>query len=238
MTRFPTEFTQALRHPMPAVQPIARRGKIGANRLRWFANPLRPAFVRGALALLESELAPHLRVSQSAIDPATIRGMTHNYTESLPKTLHNRSAMLNHPRSAGYRAAEACGLVEFLQSASLRKLAEQVSGCRLNDRPGLQAICYRPGDYVGPHNDHHPEEEHLRDGYVDLQITLCNGAVGAQYLVYEHKGWFNQTCDVAIPSGISVSVLPFWHQVTPLVGRDESARRWLLLTSFVIERPN
>jgi hypothetical protein len=236
MTRFPQEFSQALRRAPLEAEPIARRGKIGADRLRWFAGALRPAFVEGALELLEGKLAPHLRVAQSAIPAETITGMTENYTEALPKTLHNRSAMLNNRRSAGYHAAEEMGLVEFLQSASLRAFAERVSGFRLEGTPGLQAICYHPGDYVGPHNDHHPEEDHLRDGYVDLQITLCNSQVEKQYLVYEHKGWFNRTCEVSVASGISVSVLPFWHQVTPLVGKSAEARRWLLLTSFLIER--
>jgi outer membrane protein len=27
-------------------------------------------------------------------------------------------------------------------------------------------ICYEGGDFCGPHNDHHPEERHLRDGFV------------------------------------------------------------------------
>ena len=65
---------------------------------------------------------------------------------------------------------------------------------------------------------------------------LTNDDVERQYLLYERDGFFNQCVNVGIPSGVSVSFLPFWHQVTPLIpkaGREATARRWLLLVSFV-----
>ncbi|MBM3786683.1 MAG: hypothetical protein FJW30_20170 [Acidobacteria bacterium] len=227
---FPNEFRDAVRMPRELPKPI--RGD--TDRLRWFARTLRPEVRKAGLAALERTMTPYLRAVRTRVDPETIHGMTANYSETLPKSLHNNTVMLNNARTAAYRAAQSIGLVEFLTSGSLKEFAETVSGFSLEQGPGLQVICYKPGDYVGPHNDHHPEEAHLRDGYVDLQITLCNDHVERQYLLYERDGFFNQQVNIGIPSGVSVSMLPFWHQVTPMVGKNENARRWLLLVSFVI----
>ena len=188
------------------------------------------------LELLETQISPFLREAARPVDPKTITGMTKNYSESLHKSLRNSTVLLNNPRTAAFKSARECGLTGFLSSTSLQEFAERVSGFPLERSPGMQVICYRPGDYVGPHNDHHPEESHLRDGYVDLQITLTNDDVERQYLVYESRGFFNRNVNIGIPSGVSVSLLPFWHQVTPLIakpGREATARRWLLLVSFV-----
>jgi hypothetical protein len=223
MTAFPTAFSAAIRSPQNPY-PVLRGD---ANRLRWFPRLIRPDVRAAALLLLETHLSPHLRLVRSPVDPALIANMTRNYSEALSKSLRNHTAMLNDPRSAASKAAKAIGLTAFLTSPSLKDFAERVSGFELAQSPGLQVICYHPGDYVGPHNDHHPEEPHLRDGYVDLQITLTNDDVAHQSLLYD---------DIAIPSGVSVSHLPFWHQVTPLQprrGREATARRWLLLASFV-----
>ncbi len=162
--------------------------------------------------------------------------MTKNYSEVLHKSLRNSTVMLHSRSSVAFKSARECGVTAFLSSTSLQEFAERVSGYALERNPGMQVICYGPGDYVGPHNDHHPEESHLRDGYVDLQITLTNGDVERQYLLYQRGKFFNQSINVGIPSGVSVSLLPFWHQVTPLLakpGRDATARRWLLLVSFI-----
>lgn len=232
MSAFPSDFLHAI-HPVRTPPPVIRGD---AHRLRWFPALIRPEVRTEALALLETRIAPHLCPVNRPIDPATIAGMKKNYSETLPKSLRNSTALLNDPRSAASRAARAIGLTRFLASPSLKEFAERVSGFPLKRRPGMQVICYKPGDYVGPHNDHHPEEAHLRDGYVDLQVTLTNDAVARQYLLYERDGFFNQSVNVGIASGVSVSLLPFWHQVTPLEarkGREAEARRWLLLVSFV-----
>lgn len=237
MLLFPSEFSQAVRLPRGAGPAL--RGS--ADRLRWFPLSLKPAFRQGALALLEQRLAPHLRPVRRPIPAATIAGMTRNYSEALPKSIHNSTVFLDSPRTAGGRAGRDMGLSTFLRSTSLHRFAEQVSGFSLESDPGLQAIRYRAGDYVGPHNDHHPEDPHLRDGYVDVQITLSDEGVARQYLLYERDGYCNQSVNVGVPSGVSVSWLPFWHQVTPLEvrkGREASACRWLLLVSFVCKQEN
>jgi len=217
------------------ITPIAGDG----TRLRWFPLALRSASATTSLNLIERSMAPFLRPVRSPLDPATITGMKKNFSEALPKTLRNSSISLNTPRTPAFAEARRIGLIDLLKSRTLREFAATVSGHELTDEAGMQLIRYRQGDYVGPHNDHHPEEPHLRNGYIDLQITLTSAGVARQYLLYEDHGFFNQSCNIGIASGVSVSMLPFWHQVTPLEvkpGRETDAFRWLLLASFEIKK--
>lgn len=200
----------------------------------WRPNVLPPA---GALALvdvLEREMTPHLkRVEATVPDPD---GYTErNYQEQLPKVLRNRTAILNSPRAAAAKAAAAAGLLTLMRSASLRALAEHLSGERLGDEVGCQVICYEPGDYVGPHHDAHPEDWNLRDGYVDFHLSMSSDGVDHHWLVCQDGEHLSRMFDVAKASGVIVSRLPFWHYTTPLAarpGREAEARRWLLLVSF------
>jgi hypothetical protein len=241
MLGFPNELSAALKPAIwsgrTTVPPIAS-GK--HNRLRWFPLALRQAQVKEGLEQLERTLSPFLRPVRGPVNPTTITGMKRNFSEALPKTLRNWSVSLNGSHTPAYDAAYKIGLIDLLKSASLREFATCVSGFQLTGQPGMQVIRYQQGDYVGPHNDHHPEEAHLRDGYVDLQITLTNSGVARQYLLYESGGYFNNLCNVGVESGLSVSMLPFWHQVTPLevkAGREQDGHRWLLLASFEIAQP-
>jgi hypothetical protein len=238
MRTFPSEFSSLLKPKVwsqrEAVTPIAG----DRDRLRWFPLALRPAEVSDGLALLERVMTPHLRRVLAPVDPALIANQKENYTEALPKTIRNASVGLNTKRSAAYASAERIGLVRMLTSASLHQFASAVTGYTLHPEPSLQIIRYEAGDYVGPHNDHHPENEEIRRGYVDLQITLSDPGVARQYLLYEAgDGYFNHTQNIGIQSGVSVSMLPFWHQVTPLEVKPghPGAHRWLLLVSFDID---
>ena len=237
MERFPNEFSEFIKRQVWASRAKLTPIVAGEGRLRWHPTAIRPADAAHGLDLLERTMAPFLRPVRSPLDPVTISGMKKNYSETLPKTLLNSSIDLNASRSAGFAEARRIGLIGLLRSPSLREFAAAVTGLRLKDDPGMQVIRYSQGDFVGPHNDHHPEEPHFRDGYVDLQITLCSKGVARQYLVYECGGYFNKMCNVGVASGVSVSILPFWHQVTPLEvkpGRELDAHRWLLLASFEI----
>lgn len=237
MDGFPDEFSRFVRPAVWGSRRTARPIAGDADRVRWFAPAMRPQYAAGGLVLLEKHVAPHLRPVHVGIDPASITGMRRNYTESLSKTVRNSSVSLNGSRSAAVAAARSIGLMDLMCSESLREFAAAVSGSPLKSDPGLQVIRYCEGDYVGPHNDHHPEYPHLRDGYVDLQITLCNAGVARQYFVYEKRGYLNAACNVGVASGVSVSRLPYWHQVTPLEvkpGCSAVAHRWLLLVSFQI----
>jgi hypothetical protein len=239
MRTFPHEFSSLLKPAIWSQRQAGRAITGDRNRLRWFPLALRRAQAAACLAQLERVMAPHLRRVLAPIDPDLIRKLKKNYTEALPKTIRNASIGLNTTRSAAYAAAKRIGLVEMLSSPSLQQFAESVTGFTLYSGPSLQIIRYQAGDYVGPHNDHHPEAPEIRDGYIDLQITLTQPGVARQYLLYEAAdGYFNCSCNVGIASGVSVSMLPFWHQVTPLEVKSGHAdvHRWLLLVSFEIDR--
>ncbi len=205
----------------------------------WFPLLVRPSLVDAAIRLLNQHLGPFLKPWETPISRSTITEMRANYSEVLPKTVRNLTVILNNSRSPAYAVAERIGLVTMLGSSSLRKFAGVISGFSLDEVRGFQVVQYRTGDYVGPHNDHHPEDADLRQGYVDLHITLTNDAVENQLLIHESKGFFDQPINVGIRSGVSVSNLPFWHQVTPLQakpGLEQRAQRWLLLVSWGIKR--
>lgn len=244
MRTFPSEFSAALK---PAVWSrrsitLAIAQNPHSSRLRWFPHALPSDAATKLVQTLEKRVSPFLRPIKALVDEETITGMETNFAEALPKTLRNWSVSLNSPATPAYKVACDIGLVSLLKSESLREFASAVSGFQLSSRPGMQVIRYGSGDYVGPHNDHHPEDLHLRNGYVDLQITLSQPGVARQYLIYEKGGFFNQLCNVGIKSGVAVSMLPFWHQVTPLEvkpGQERDAHRWLLLASFeIVASPN
>jgi hypothetical protein len=143
--------------------------------------------------------------------------------------------MLESRRAKAYARAQEVGLIAMLRSASFHALAESLNGRPLRKRFGIQLLCYGAGDYAGPHNDHHPEDEEARDGYLDVHLTFANAAVGRQLLVYERGGHFTEVVDVRTLGGLTAYRLPFWHFTTPLEarkGRDAQARRWVLLGTF------
>ena len=106
---------------------------------------------------------------------------------------------------------------------------------RLASGWGLQVLRYGPGDYAGPHNDHHPQNKDARGGYIDLHLSLCSPGVAHQWLVYSRAGHFSEIVSVAKPASITAYRLPFWHYTTPLSpkqGRADAAR-WVLLGTFL-----
>lgn len=187
-------------------------------------------------ALLEETLGERMSVMEQAIPPEATSGMTVAYEERLPKTVRVHTAFIDHPRSAARKRAVDSGLIAMLRSASFHAFAQALSGYPLRNRWGLQALCYWPGDYSGPHNDHHPDEPLGKDGYTDLHLTFCNSGVGNQVLVYEKKGHLTEVADVATVGGVTCYRLPFWHYTTPMLakrGKEKSARRWVLLGTFL-----
>jgi hypothetical protein len=162
--------------------------------------------------------------------------MQQNYAELLPKTVRVHTAMLESRRAKAYRRADEIGLVALLRSASFGAFAEALAGRRLRKGWGIQALCYGPGDYAGPHNDHHPEEPDAREGYLDLHLTLAGPGVASHWLIYEEGGHLSAMQDVNLLGGITAYRLPFWHYTTPLQarrGQDARARRWVLLGTFL-----
>ena len=101
-----------------------------------------------------------------------------------------------------------------MRSASFRAFAEALAGRRLASGWGLQVLRYGPGDYAGPHNDHHPENKDARGGYIDLHLSLCSPGVAHQWLVYSRAGHFSEIVSLAGPAvgdGLSPAVLALHH---------------------------
>src|SRR5690606_39182056 len=119
---------------------------------------------------------------------------------------------------------------------SFRGFAEAVAGRALDRRFGQQVLCYGPGDYAGPHTDHHPEDPRAAGGYVDFHVSFGSPRAARQYLVYARDGHFTEMADVNTEGGLTIYRLPFWHYTTPLVaraGHEAEARRWVVLGTFL-----
>jgi hypothetical protein len=209
------------------------------ENLSLFRIPVSPGQLATLTECMDRRLASHLRVLRTPISKDIIRNLKVNYSESLPKTMRIRTADLDAKSGEAKRAAASLGLIAVLKSDELRRFGERVTGKKLHPDPGCQVICYEPGDYSGPHTDHHPEERELRDGYVDIHIMLSSPKVASQLLVYERQqGMLNEVAEIGKGMSIAVYQLPFWHYTTPMLARRgaEDARRWLLLASYFIDR--
>lgn len=234
---FPREFEAMLSPKGRRFFSAARRaGPAARKQFKIFYQLLDDRVCADCVSALERHMLPHVRTIARPVPPEAITGMKENYCELLPKTMRVRSRELNSGRGAGFEAAKRLGLVEMLDSDSLREFAEVTSGLPLEPGAGRQVIAYRAGDYSGPHNDHHPEEDDADIGYVDLHIMLRTPGVKSQFLVYEEKGHFSNAVDVASEPAIAVYRLPFWHYTTPLMVDRPAARRWLILGTFAIDR--
>ena len=184
--------------------------------------------------VLERSLADKLVPLEQPIPPETISEMREDYAELLPKTSRARTIYFENRREPGFKEAERIGLVRLMRSASFHAFAEQLAGRPLAEECGLQVLRYGPGDYAGPHNDHHPENEDARSGYIDLHLSLCSPGVAHQWLVYSRAGHFSEIVSLARASSMTAYRLPFWHYTTPLVAkRGQQAARWVLLGTFL-----
>ena len=188
--------------------------------------------------VLEAKLLPLLAEMAMPIPPETIWEMTHNYEEWLPKTVRVKTAYLERKRAKAYIRARDIGLIGLLTSASFVAFAGAIAGRALDKRGGQQVLCYGPGDYAGPHNDHHPEDARAAKGYLDIHLSLVGPGVLHQYLVYAKSGHFSAVAPVHETGTITVYRLPFWHLTTPLQPkpkREKDARRWVLLGTFLFQ---
>jgi hypothetical protein len=209
------------------------------ENLSLFRIAVSPARLGPMTDFMNRRLSSHLRVLRSPIPADIIRNLKKNYSEELPKTMLLRTADLDSRSGEAKRVATSLGIIAALKSDELRQFGERVTGKKLLPDPGCQVICYEPGDYSGPHTDHHPEERELRDGYVDIHIMLSSPSVASQLLVYEKRqGILNEVEEIGKGMSIAVYQLPFWHYTTPMIARPgaDDARRWLLLASYFIDR--
>jgi len=209
------------------------------ENLSLFRIPVSPAKLAPMTDFMDRRLSPHLRALNSPIPTDIIRKLKVNYSERLPKTMRLRTAFLESKSSKAWPVAASLGIIAALQSDELRRFGERVTGKKLAPDPGCQVICYQPGDYSGPHTDHHPEDRDYRDGYVDVHIMLSSPKVASQLLVYERRqGFLNEVEEIGRGMSIAVYQLPFWHYTTPMIARPgaDDAKRWLLLASYMIQR--
>jgi hypothetical protein len=247
MDRFPDEFedllTAAGRRLLVGRSPLT--GILANPRQRFLAQTglVDQRQARAAVHLLDHALYDLLSPVEQPIPPESIWEMTADYSEQLPKTARLKTAFLERRRERAFQRAEEIGLVGLLRSESFAAFAAALAGRALKRHWGIQVLCYGPGDYAGPHNDHHPEEPAARGGYLDLHVSLSGRGVAHQWLVYAVQGHFSRIADVATAGGITAYRLPLWHYTTPLAAKDgavpEAARRWVLLGTFLFrpERP-
>jgi hypothetical protein len=244
LRKFPAEFEDLL---SPAGRSLlAGRSKLAGAladpRRRFLAadNLLDPAKLEAGRRLLDRALLPWLARIDHPIPPEATWDMTEDYAELLPKAARVSTAAFERRRGRAWEAAEQIGLAAMLRSTSFRSFAERLVGRPLARHWGIQALCYGPGDYVGPHNDHHPENPAARQGYLDVHLTLAGRSMGQQWLVYAVAGHFTRIERACVPGRITAYRLPLWHYTTPLVarrGREADARRWVLLGTFLYKDP-
>jgi hypothetical protein len=213
-------------HPLCGALADPRRRFLAAENLidRSKASRLR--------RVLEEKLTATLEPIERPIPPESIWDMRRDYGEQLPKTSRARTIYFESRREPGVKAAERIGLVRLMRSASFGAFAEALSGRKLAPGWGLQMLRYGPGDYAGPHNDHHPENKRARQGYIDVHVSFSTPSVKHQWLVYSRAGHFSEIVSVGGPCTVTAYRLPFWHYTTPLVG-GRNAARWVLLGTFL-----
>ncbi|MDX2013654.1 MAG: hypothetical protein SFW67_25900 [Myxococcaceae bacterium] len=237
MRHLPREF-EALLSPKGRAVLRGRAGLELSEQRRFLSAQglLDARAAKAVLGLIDRTLKDVMTPMEDPIPEWTITGMQHDYGELLPKTVRVSTATFSSRRSRAFQRAGDIGLHTMLASPSYVAFAEALAGRRLATGHGTQVLCYRPGDYAGPHNDHHPEDPRARGGYTDVHLTFCTDAVARQTLVAARAGHFTDTSDVATVGGVTCYRLPFWHYVNPLEakrGRARDARRWVVLGTFL-----
>ncbi len=232
MNRFPEDFSKLLspRGRKVLAGKDARAGGALSRSLFFTASDLLDAkAVRTAPKLLERSFGKLMVEMARPAPPAKLASLITG-RETLPKTARVLTSETNSPPTI--KAATDSGLLAMLKSPAYRAFVSALAGRELNGPVGMQVLCYRPGDYAGPHTDNHPENPGVRDGYIDVHLTFCTPGVEHQYLVYEKGGHLCEVQSIAASGSITAYRLPFWHYTTPLKTRTPRARRWLVLGSF------
>ena len=166
--RFPSEFEDLLsregRRVLAGTHALC--GALADPRTRFLADGglLQSRKVAALRALLDRALLDRLEPIDRPVPPESIWSMAEDYAELLPKTTRVLTAYLESRRERAWAAAERIGLVRMMRSASFRAFAEALAGRSLATGWGLQVLCYRAGDYSGPHNDHHPSNPKAKAG--------------------------------------------------------------------------
>ena len=232
MERFPDDLSEIL-------TPLGRELLEGCGeaagvlqRVPFYASSalIEPAFARAAAGILQRAFGDILWELNVGL-PSAKSSPKANF-DTLPKV----ARMLSTPHDAQvgddtWKRAEGCGLIAMLGSPSYVRFVAALCGHPVDGPAGMQAFCFRPGDYAGPHTDHHPDDPGTRDGYTDVHLTFCSEGVEQQYLVYANGRHFSKMVDLSRSGTVTAYRLPIWHYTTPMQGA-EGARRWLVLGTF------
>ncbi|MBK7864260.1 MAG: hypothetical protein IPJ65_37810 [Archangiaceae bacterium] len=232
MTRFPADFAELLsargRRVLAGGEP-GLNGSLGREPFVAIDGLFDPKLVREVPALLEHGFGPRMCEMNAPAPPSRASQLAHG--EVLPKT----GRMMTTPFDGVGDAAlghDDTGLAQMLRSPAYLALVQVLSGRPVRGPEAIQVLCYRPGDYAGPHTDHQPEDADVRAGYTDVHLTFCTGGVKRQLLVFERDAHLSQVASLSRSGALTAYRLPFWHYTTPLEGTAAS-RRWLVLGSFV-----
>lgn len=233
MTQFPHEFEDLL---SPAGREVleGRHSAVGALSREGFLAQhglLNPAMLAGCRELLAQAFTQMLIETSRPLPPAN--SSKESFEDTLPKVGRLLSIpMGDFSRARVISAATHIGLLQMLESKSFHRFCEQLSGRRLGELMEGQVLANRPGDYAGPHTDHHPDEPLTRNGYVDVHLTFCSPGVEQQFIVYQRDGHLSAMAPIAIDGTVTAYHLPLWHYTTPLQTRAPEDRRWLVLGTF------
>jgi hypothetical protein len=142
MEKFPAEFSDLINNPSKLSKT---RHPLGANgeHVRWFPHIVKPSMAKKAIVLLEQNFAPCMRLYNTPIPKELIPRLRRNFSETLPKTFHNRSVTLNSRGTVAVTIARKIGLLQMLGSKSLHRFAEEYSGCSLDSNKGYQVDLLR-----------------------------------------------------------------------------------------------
>lgn len=241
MDQFPKEFSDCLTsYGLRLLHQGRPQNKLALGSFLSIAGAIQLDFCNQAYQLLNRTLKPHLQPLEQPIPDFTIWNMVSNYKERLPKVARMQTAYLDSLQHMTYRIAKEIGVLEFLSSASYQQFVSRITGHNFRKKPGYQILCYEEGDYIGPHNDHHPEDPEAAGGYLDCHLSLVGKGVHHQWLIYEKNGHFSQSQSIQETGLINLYHLPFWHYTTPLLvsaeAKIEERRRWVLLGTYLFDR--
>ncbi len=232
MTRFPSDFAEVLtergRRLLDGREPTLV-GALSRTALVVADDLIQPGVAQAAPALLERAFGGGLvEMNRRAPTPQAAGAAE---AEALPKVGRVMSSPYDG-EGAATLPDDAAGLSAMLRSAAYHGFVERLCGYPVRGPMASQVLCYRPGDYAGPHTDYRPDFPETRNGYTDVHLTFCSDGVTRQLLVYEREGHLSQVAPITGAGMLTAYRLPFWHYTTPLEGAP-SARRWLVLGTFI-----
>lgn len=237
MTRFPDEFEALL--------------SLEGRRVLEGTHPSAGALARGNFCAVQGLLDPGSLPALAQLLDATFKDMLVDMVRELPPpnlskaAFHDTLPKVGRSRSVPFESIEGqlarqvfglLGLKQMLESASYHRFCCALTGLPLSPLSSSQVLCNRAGDYAGPHTDHMPDDPGIASGYVDVHLTFCTPGVRAQHLVYARDGHLNAIEPIAVSGGITAYRLPLWHYTTPLETETADARRWLVLSSFMLKK--